>query len=171
MQMLPATVASAQFLTHLRQCHPTAPPDPALEQSIHAWLSYYHALQTVRGGYTPLTVAVMQAQFYPCAQALLDEVAETVRCFFQLPGTRAAWFHARLTQEFPRLCVAYQLTGETQSVSACLLDLQARIVDARPPSPAAALDTLRELVTCIEQYIVVLLHWLAQNIAHYHVPL
>jgi hypothetical protein len=85
MHTLPATVASAQFLTLLRQYRPAAPPDPVLEQSIHAWLSYYHALQTVRGGYSPLTVAAMQAQFYPCAPGAAGRGCEDGALLFPAP--------------------------------------------------------------------------------------
>jgi hypothetical protein len=65
--------------------------------------------------------------------------------------------------------------GETQDVSARLCDLRTRIITHRRSagageSAAASLDTMRELMTRIEQYIAGMLTLLVQNVAHWARP-
>jgi hypothetical protein len=169
MDVLSATVYTEQFLAMIRQGAPAAQTATVLHQRITAWMPYYRALQIVLGGNLPLAPAERAALFYLFAQATLDGIAETIRGFFSLPWTRAEFSHRRLTAVFPRLCTEYRLTGETQDISARLCDLQTRIVDYRHTSGAAhdsamSHETLADLISSIDQYIVVLWRFLERNL-------
>ena len=162
-----------QFLTKLHPDTHMAPLDAVLHHSLTAWLPYYRALQTLLSGNILCTPAEKAAGFFLFAQATLDGIADTVRCFFGLPWSRAEFSHARLTLVFPHLCMAYQLTGDTPEVLRHLRDLQARVVehcghDTGADRAGISPDILPDLMHRIDTYLWALLQCLAQNIAHYH---
>jgi len=173
MEMLPMSRYVEQFLTAIQHsCH-TPQSATAWHQHIAAWLPYYRTLQIVLGGDLWCAPADRAALFYLFARATLDGIAETVRAMFALPWTRAEFSHRRFTREFSRLCAEYRFTGDTQEVYDRLCELQARVVE--PPSTpeaaygetgAVAQETLHELMSCIEHYIRVLLHFLERNVTH-----
>jgi hypothetical protein len=164
MGAIPLSIAIEELLTVLRQG--AAEPVPSVvEHSIEAWLPYYRALPRVLGGHLVQAPHDRAACFYLFARAILDGMAETVRCVLGLPWSRAEFSHTRLLKAFPHLCTAYQLAGETQEVYAYLCELQTRIVE-HDGTQAVAHATLHELLTCIEQYLRVVLRFLASNIEH-----
>ena len=169
MDALSATASTEQFLAMIRQCAPAAQAATVLHQRIATWMPYYRALHTVLGGNLFLAPAERAALFYIFAQATLDGIAETVRCFFSLPWTRAEFSHRRLTSVFHRLCTEYRLVGESQDISTRLCDLQAQIVDHRLTSASAPDNTLShealaEVLSSIGQYIVGLWRFLERNL-------
>src|SRR5262245_35797613 len=98
MDAIPALSAMEQCLATLRQCA-AAPIAPGLEHSIEAWLPYYRVLPRVLAGNLWLAPQDREACFYLFARAMLNGIAETVRCFLGLPWRRAEFSHTRLLRE------------------------------------------------------------------------
>ena len=130
----------------------------ALQQSIVSWLPSYRWLCHLSCGHHPFPRLERHALFVLYAQATLDGIAETFRCFFRLPWHRCEVSHARLIAIFPALCTALQLTGKTEDVYAhiCALHIRLQIVhmgqrsgEYAYPSP----DRLHDCVLAIEQYL------------------
>jgi hypothetical protein len=174
MNAMSAPHAIAQFLASLQGV--AAPMSPALEHSIETWLLYYRAVPRVLAGNLWLAPPDREAYLDLFARAILHGIADTVRCFLGRPWSRAEFSHTRLLREFPHLCTAYRLTGERQEVYARLCELQTLIVDydgtqagAQGRREAATHNTLHELLTQIEQYLRVVLRFLASNVEHYRV--
>jgi len=172
MDAMPALSAIEHFLATLRQ-GAAAPLAPGLEHSIEAWLPYYRVLPRVLVGNLWLAPPEREACFYLFARAMLNGIAETVRCGLGLPWSRAECSHTRLLRAFPQLCTAYRLTGERQEVYAHLGALQTRIVEhddtragAAHRREAVTHETLHALLTQIEQYLRVVLCFVASNVEH-----
>jgi hypothetical protein len=175
MDAMPPLHAVEHVLAALRQ-DAAAPLAPVLEHSLEAWLPYYRVLPCVLGGNLWLAPQDRERCFYLFARAILHGIAETVRCVLGLPWSRAEFSHTRLLKEFPHLCTAYRLTGEHQEVYAHLGALQTQIVEHDCPQAGAegrpeamAHDTSHALLTQIEQYLRVVLRFLASNVEHYRV--
>ena len=162
----PAPISIEQFLTAIRAATGTD-VDPALRQGIERWLGYYRSLQRVRGGYVPSVRALMRAHFYTFAHAVLDGFSVTVSAFFGLPWSRAAVTHARLTYAFADICREKQLHGPIADVHTYMRDLSVRVVAHRLDRATANPDDhLREVLTCLDQYIAAMLQFCALNIQH-----
>jgi hypothetical protein len=165
-----AAAAIAQLLTLIRTC-PNAAAITRLTQSINVWLAYYPLLQTVLGGYSPSIVTFIHEQFYTFAHAVLDAMTATFCGFFGLPWTGAEISHTHLTNEFPHLCTIGRFHGDPQNLLTQMRDLHARII-ARQPSGApqgatySSRDTLTDLVTRLDRYIVAMCEFLAANLAN-----
>ena len=174
--MSPLSVAAhiAQCLEALRT-GPETPTVAGLAQSLTAWLSYVRVLERVRGRANPATAAVMHTQFAPLATALLDQVADTFCRVFALPWPPAERTHTQLTQAFPALCSAHRWQGDTAGLHAVMRELHARLM--LPGTPRTARGTPRaaggatpippadlpEVGACLNQYLVAMLQFFAQN--------
>ena len=165
-----ARTAIAQLLALIHTC-PNAQAVTLLAQSIHVWLAYYPTLQTVLGGYSPAIVAFMHDEFFAFARLVLDGMAATFWSFFGLPRSGIEVSHTHLTREFPHFCATYRFQGETADLAARMHDLHARIIarasaDASQGSLTRSRDTLIDLFTCLDQYIVAMCVFLTANLAH-----
>jgi len=172
---LPVAASIAQFLATL-QSHPEA--SAGLSQSLTAWLSYYRILETVRGAANPSTTASLRRHFSPLATALLDQMADTVCHFFALPWLQAERTHTRLTRALPGICTEQRLDGDTAGLQAMMRELHERLGALDTSSSvssalgAVGVEThtqpadLSEILACIDQYLVALLHFFEQNRAH-----
>lgn len=169
---LPVAAHIAQFLAVL-QSHPEA--SAGLSQSLVAWLSYYRVLQTARGAANPSTMASLRRQFSPLATALLDQAADTFCHFFALPWLRAERTHTRLTRALPGICAEQRLDGDTAGLHTMMRqlheylgapDISSGASSALGTEPYTQLADLSEVLACIDQYLVTLLHFFGQNRAH-----
>ena len=130
----------------------------ALQQSLALWRPYYRWLRPLsRGPYSP-PGRERYALFVLCAQATLDGIAETFRCFFCLPWNRREVSHAYLIAIFPALCTTLQLTGKTEDVYAHACALHIRLQIARTGQQSGvrvhqSSDMLHDFVTALEQYL------------------
>ena len=169
---LPVTAHIAQFLAVL-QSHTEA--SAGLSQSLTAWLSYYRILQTARGAANPSTTASLRRHFSPLATALLDQAADTFCHFFALPWLRAERTHTRLTRALPGICTEQRLDGDTAGLHTMMRqlheyleapDISNRASSALGTEPHTQLADFSEVLACIDQYLVALLHFFEQNRAH-----
>jgi hypothetical protein len=79
--------------------------------------------------------------------------------------------HAHLTQEFPRFCPMYRFQGDIADLAARMQDLHTRMrarqrADALQGSCAPSRETLLDLCTGLDQYIVAMCGGLAVNLVH-----
>jgi hypothetical protein len=164
-----ARTAITQLLALIHTC-PNASAVALLAQSIHVWLAYYPSLQTVLGGYSPAIVAFIHEEFYAFAHLVLDGIATTFWGFFGVPWSGVIVSHAHLTREFPRFCALYRFQGDLEDLAARMQDLHARLraresVDASQGAYAHSHDTLLDLFTRLDEYIVAMCRFLAVNLA------
>jgi hypothetical protein len=175
---MPATDATARIEHFFAIIRPQldAHTAPVLSQSLHGWISYHHSLQVIRGGYSPPAIAYMREHFYPFATTLLNQIANTFCYFFALPWPCAEVPHTRLTRIFPDICTEKQFAGDAASLHAAMRDLQERIVVHGKTGPASSAEWFeerispaqqehqRDVLACIDQYIVDMLRFLEQNV-------
>lgn len=170
--------AVTAFLAVIRDCGADAATKTVLCHSMRAWSPHYHYLRTALGGHCSPTLdrqvhgSLFARVTLNLTRAVLDSVADTFRCFFHLPWTRIEVSHMHLTATFPSLCAAHRLAGDTDYIYACMWALHTRLYAYRQtrrspygvtaPSP----ETLREVVTDLDQYILVMLHFFERNIPH-----
>src|SRR4029453_7563732 len=95
--------------------------------------------------------------------------------FFLLPWPCTKVPHTRLTRVFPDMCMQKQLQGDVEGLHAYMRDLQERIVAPGKSGPTGSKEWLgeggggpppehlRELLTCLEQYIIAMLRFFEQN--------
>jgi len=152
--------------------------EAVLTQSIYGWISAYHYLQVVHGGYSPQAVAYMREHFYVFATRLLDHIADTFCHYFLLPWPCVEVPHTRLTRVFPALCAEKQLQGDIEGLHATMRELQERVVvpgKAGPVQHAAWLEEpvattppahLLDVLTCLDQYMLAMMRFFEQNSAH-----
>lgn len=165
MDPVPATTSVEQFLTAMRT-RTGAGADTELRQSMEQGLRYYRYLRIIlNGGAPPSVVEFMEVNFYPFAQAVLDNFTVAFCAFFALPWLRAEMTHARLTRDFADLCREHKLQGPIADVHAFMRDLYVRVVARRTDSSTGNMpDSLSEVLTCIDQYIAAMLRFCEQNI-------
>jgi hypothetical protein len=174
MRATAVTIRIEQFLVLIRP-HLDAHTEAVLLQSLYGWISAYHYLQVIRGGYSPQAMAYMREHFYTFATALLNHMVDTFCHYFGLPWPCTEVPHTRLTRVFPALCAAQQLQGDTAGLHAYMRDLEERIRGhgtAGPAQDAAWQEEpgattppapLLEVLSCIDQYIMAMLHLFEQN--------
>jgi hypothetical protein len=153
-----------QFIAAIRT-RPTASTHTALHQSLNAWLTYYRYLHFVIEEFRLSVPEFLREQFYPFAHTVLDHLAETFCYFFGLPMSCAEMSHTRLMHAFRVICTEKGLQGDINALHALMRDLHTRIILHRiSGTPMPMHDNLTDLLTCLDQYIVALLTFLAQNI-------
>jgi hypothetical protein len=175
---MPATTTTARIEQFFATIRPqlNVHTEPVLSQSIHGWISYYHYLQVIRGGYSPPAMAYMCEHFYPFATTLLDHIADTVCQFFALPRPGVEVSHTRLTRIFPDICTEQELQGDSASLHAAMRELQERIVVHGKTGPVSSTEwfaarwtpaqqeQLVEVLTALDHYIAAMLRFFAQNL-------
>jgi len=168
--------AVAAFLTVIRASQADAATQTMLHHSLRAWAPSYHYLRITLGAHHPLAVAMSRHSSLVAqttlavAQAILDGIADTFRCFFHLPWTRLEVSHAHLTATFPDLCAAYRLAGDTNALYARMrtlhtcLSAYCHAYRSPPGAVAPSPETLCASVTELDQYIIGMLHCFACNL-------
>src|SRR5436190_11377285 len=168
MDPLATPPAVAAFLAVIRDCGVDAETKAALWHSVQAWSPYYNYLRTALGGHR---LPFLEIQGYSAifahvaldlAQAILDGVANTFRCFFHLPWTHFEACHTHLLATFPSLCAAYHLTGDTDSLSAHMRALHTRLRAYQrvhrfiPGAAAASPQIVVTIVTDLDHYVILM---------------
>jgi hypothetical protein len=116
------------------------------------------------------TLQEKYVSFYTFATGLLDSIADTLQCYFGLGWTRSEITHARLTRDFPILCVAQGLIPVPTALPTLMREMQAAIETAHP-SLTPLIDEhpeerLLALSTAINVYIAAIMHFFARNVEH-----
>lgn len=179
--MEPVSVSAhvEQFLTAI---HARADADASmrLRQSMDTWLSYYRYLRMTLGrNYNPSVVELIRTSFYPFAQAVLNHFSATFCSFFQCPWQHVEMTHTHLTRTFAHLCAEHGLQGDAATLHAVMHELHARVVAPRTDDRACSIpwsrddasaltprEDFNEILTLLDQYIVAMLGFFAQNIEH-----
>lgn len=178
MDALRTPPAVAAFLAVIHDCGADTATQTVLCRSISAWAPSYHYFRTALGGNCPPLLARQghSARFAQAvlgaARTVLEGIADTFRCFFHLPWTRLEVSHAHLTATFLRLCAAYRLAGDTDDLYARMRALHTRLRAFRqayrspPDAVSTSPETLHEVVTDLEQYIIGMLTFFERHIPH-----